>query len=99
MTNNIARSFGAEVNIALPDANQAHLFLIKSSQPLTYPTRLVQARGGKVLIQGSVWIIAQLSYGLGMGLKQEPGITFVGSVFLEPEKFLAFQRLYANAQQ
>ncbi|MGB2924481.1 MAG: hypothetical protein WBB82_04215 [Limnothrix sp.] len=99
MTNNILNSFGAEVNIALPNADQDHLFLIKSSQPLSYPTRLVQASGGKVLVQGVTWIIAQTTYGFGMGLKQEPGITFVGSVFLEPEKFLAFQRLYANSQQ
>lgn len=98
MTNDIARSFGAEVNLALPDSDQQHLFLIKSSRPITYALGLVNRLGGRVTIQSSAWIVAQLPYELGMGLKQEPGITFVGSVFLEPEKFLAFQRLYGNSQ-
>ena len=73
MTNDIARSFGAEVNLALPDSDQQHLFLIKSSRPISYALGLVNRRGGGVMIQSKTWIVAQLPYELGMGLKQEPG--------------------------
>jgi hypothetical protein len=99
VTANIANSFGADVKLALPDPGQLHLFLIKSSYPLPHLVSLVGARGGQVTFQGSNWVIAQLAFEAGMGLQQEPGIVFVGSAFLDAERFSAFQRLFGVEKQ
>lgn len=96
MNNDIAHNFGAKVDLALPDGDQQHLFLIKTNYPLSKTINLVIKRGGRLLIRGSAWIVVQLAYEQGMRLKQEPGITFVGSVFLDQEKLMAFQRLTAQ---
>jgi hypothetical protein len=96
---NLANTFGAEIKLTLPAPGQQHLFLVKSNYPLSHLIGLVRSGGGQINFQGNDWIIAQLSFEAGMGLQQAPGIVFVGSIFLDAERFLAFKRLFGVEDQ
>jgi len=89
----MAEQFGARVSFNLRPATPCQLFLMRS-HPATAPLAgWVRARGGKVVLQGSGWMLAELGLQDAMEMRKFPGIFFVGGVSVDPKRFELFRRV------
>jgi hypothetical protein len=86
----IDTAYGAEIQVALPGSDQRQLFFVGSSSSGADLSALVRPRGGRVVLEGETWAIAELSFDEAMALRKIEGVTFVGGVSLDPERFAAF---------
>lgn len=98
MSDQIVNSFGAKINLQLPQSNQPQTFLVKSAVPQVNLIALISSYGGQILINGRVWVIAQLLFQQAMELRKRPEIAFVGGVTLEPQRFTTFSQSLENSQ-
>jgi hypothetical protein len=89
----IEESFGAEIKLTLPESNQRQLFLIRSSSPDVDLPALMRPRGGRIVLNGGAWIIAELGFDEATELRKMNGIAFVGGISLDPQRFAAFSKL------
>ncbi len=83
----IADRFGAVVDVSMSSANQSQAFLIKAVTAEVSLDRVVREKGGRIVLAGRLWVIAELPLHAGMALKTLPGIAFVGGVTLDSEQF------------
>ena len=98
MIDPVANSFGAKISLQLPQSNQHQTFLVKSADPRVNLPTLISSRGGQILIDGKVWVIAQLVFHQAMELRKLREIAFVGGVTLDPQRFGAFSQSIKNSQ-
>lgn len=93
MDQGISKSFGAKVKLSLPESDRRQLFFVKSSSSSVDLPALVRRRGGRVVLQGRAWAMAELGFREATELRKASGIAAVGGVSLDPERFAAFSKL------
>lgn len=98
MSDQIANSFGAKINLQLPQSNQHQTFLVKSAVSQVNLIALISSYGGQILINGRAWVIAQLLFQQAMELRKRPEVAFVGGITLDPQRFTVFSKSLANLQ-
>ena len=89
----IEKSFGAEVKVTLPDPEQRQLFMVVFSSLEVGPAAVVRAHGGRIVLDGGAWIIAELAFNVATSLRNSTDIVFLGGISLDPERFATFSRL------
>jgi hypothetical protein len=98
MIDKVANSFGAKINLQIPQSNQHQTFLVKSAYSQVNLPALISSQGGQILIDGRVWVIAQLMFHQAMELRKLREIAFVGGITLDPQRFTAFSQPLENSQ-
>jgi hypothetical protein len=89
----IDKAFGAEIKVALPESNRRQLFFVGSSSFGVDLSALVRPRGGRVVLEGETWAIAELGLNEAMALQKTEDVAFVGGISLDPQRFAAFGKL------
>ena len=89
----IQESFGAEVNVTLPHPEQRQLFLVIFSSLEVGPAAMIRAHGGRIVLDGGAWLIAELAFNVATKLRSASEVVFIGGISLDPERFAAFSRL------
>lgn len=89
----IAYKFGAEIKFTLPESDDRQLALVKSSSPELRLSALTRSRGGRVVLEGRDWVVAELSLHDALEMRRLQGVAFVGGVSLDAGRFARFGEL------
>jgi hypothetical protein len=86
------RRFGATIKVAPPATSDRQMFLIlgKSKALLA---GLVAGRGGKLLLGGPGWVLAEMSFLQAMSLRGVAGVRMVGGVSVNPDRLEFVRKL------
>lgn len=93
----MARRFGASVRLERGQRADRQLFLIRFPAASSQAAGRVKARGGKVVLAGRGWMLAELGFSPAMSLDKEPGIHSVRGVSIDPERLEFFRRAVEGA--
>jgi hypothetical protein len=84
--------FGADVRVRHEETTDRQLFLVRGVSADVPLTGLIRSRGGKVVLQGSRWVLAELSLLEAQGLRRQSGVFSVGGVSVDPKRFALFRQ-------
>ena len=86
-------SYGAEVELTLPHPEQRQLFVVVFTSREVGPAAIIRAHGGRIVIDGGAWVIAELGFNVATSLRSAGEVVFVGGVSVDPQRFAAFGKL------
>jgi len=89
----IEKSFGAEVKVTLPHSEQRQLFLVIFTSQEVGPAGIIRAHGGRIVLDGGAWMIAELAFNVATSLRQAGEVVFLGGISLDPQRFATFSKL------
>ena len=93
METDIADRFGATVNVQATASDQRQFFLVISASSGINLTVLAPSHGGRVVLNGRNWIVAELGFNDATALSRSPGVALVGGVSIDSQKLAAFGKL------
>lgn len=86
-------SFGADVKLTLPHPEQRQLFVVVFASREVGPAAIIRAHGGRIILDGGAWMIAELGFNVATSLRSAGEVVFVGGVSVDPQRFAAFGKL------
>lgn len=94
----IARQFGASVKLKRGESRDRQLFLVRFRPSDTLAPGRVRASGGRIVLGGSGWILAEMAFSPAMSLEKAPGIHSVRGVSVDPRRLEIFRRVIEGAK-
>ena len=88
--------FGAKVDVTPVPQSERQVFFITGSFA-AHLTGLVRAHGGRPIIGGAHWLLAELAFSRAMALRGERGVRMVGGVSIDPVRLEALRRMAGPA--
>ena len=84
-------SFGADVKLTLPEQRQLLVVVFASRE--VGPAAIIRAHGGRIVIDGGAWVVAELDFNVATSLRSAREVVFVGGVSVDPQRLAAFGKL------
>lgn len=95
MQSEIARRFGATIkleDLKTPSKNR-QMFLVRGGADAQTFAGLVARQGGKVVLAGKGFLLAEMGYNEAMALRSQHGVRSVNGVSIDPARFESFMAL------
>ena len=80
-----ARRFGAKIDIKSASKTDRQLFFILGTGPGVLAGRITGVEG-KVVLGGTNWVLAEMSFPQAMSMRRIPGVRAVAGVAMDPER-------------
>jgi hypothetical protein len=94
----IAQKFGASVKLKRGESSDRQLFLVRYRPSSAEAPGRVKALGGKIVLGGSGWMLAELAFSPAMSLEKAPGFHSVRGVSIDPRRLEIFRRVVEGAK-
>lgn len=92
MASSMHDRFGADVRVSFHNTGDRQLFLVRGASAAVPMEGIVRSHGGRTVIKGATWLLAELPMAQAQVLRRKAGILSVGGVSVDPERFAQFQR-------
>jgi hypothetical protein len=92
------RRFGATVKVTPPTTSDRQMFLILGKSK-TFLAGLTTARGGRLLLGGPGWVLAEMSFPQAMSLRAVAGVRMVGGVSINPDRLEFLRKLIEQSNR
>ena len=86
------RRFGAKVTATQPAAGGIQLFLIRVNEGVRLAS-LLAALGGKTVMAGPNWIVAEMAFSQAMALRATRGVLIAGGVSMDSERISQLRKM------
>jgi hypothetical protein len=94
----VARQFGATVKLERGTSTDRQLFIIRFRLPGDPVPGFVRAKGGKIVLGGRGWVLAEIAYPQAMSLRKSTGVISVRGVSIDPKRLEMFRRAVEGAR-
>lgn len=98
MESQVARQFGATIRLERGNSTDRQLFIIRFRLPGDPVPGFVRAKGGRIVLGGRAWMLAEIAYSQAMSLQRAPGIISVRGVSIDPKRLELFRRAVEGAR-
>ena len=86
------RRFGAKVIATQPAAAGIQLFLIRGTGGVRLAS-LLAALGGKTVMAGPNWVVAEMAFSQAMALRATRGVLIAGGVSMDSERISQLRKM------
>jgi hypothetical protein len=95
MESEMARRFGAVVNLEEPKTpgTNRQMFMVRGGVETQALAAMVARQGGKVVLAGKGFLLAEMGYNQAMALRSADGVRSVNGVSIDPARFESFMAL------